>query len=263
LTEDELYFNRLAENFKSITSLSGSPEPNRGNGSFSEWGYYHFGRWSVSAPVWWPPAVESKGDTTGGDGQNSGRDLKKYSAEFQQDAQLLEWLQSTGQDEKILSWMGVEHPDFPDRTVEVGGFAPYSHTNPPADSLESLSESFAPFLVTLAQSLPQVTVENIQVEELDNNVFRVSATILNTGFLPTSTELGTRIQWVPKVRVELTLSDDQQLASGRPLHIIDKLERSEGGREMRWLVVGDRNSTVKLTAGSPLVGMSSSTITLR
>lgn len=263
LTEDELYFNQLAENFKNITALSGAPEPHRGNGSFSEWAYFHFGRWSVSAPVWWPPGIQSEKDTTGTDEQNSERGLGKYSAKFQQDVQLLNWLRATGQDEKILSWMEVEHPDFTGKLVEVGGFAPYAHTNPPADSLESLSKYYTTFLLSLAQSLPDVAVENIRVEALENNVFRISATVLNTGVLPTSTQLGTRIQWVPKVRVELTLSGDQQLASGRPLQIIDKLERSAGGREIRWLVVGDRNSTVDLTIGSPSAGMYSRTITLR
>ncbi len=262
LAEDETYFNELSGRFQTISGLKDAPAPSRGNGAFSEWAYYHFGRWSVSVPAWYPPVINAGSDSTEEAG-NAEKDLQKYSSHFQNQVRLFEWLQETNQDSRIISWTEIDHPDYPDKTVEVGGIHPYAGMNPPADSIDNISERFKPYLIYLTQSLPKVQVDALTVEEIDNNVYRSSATITNSGLLPTSTQIGTRIQWMPKTRVELHLSDDQQLASGRPLTILNKIERASGGEEIRWLVVGKRNSTVELTAGSPAGGMITRTITLR
>jgi hypothetical protein len=65
LAEDEQYYNYISEQFKEITKVKGAPSSSKVEGSFGEWAYYHFGRWSFIALPWWIPDVEEKDyDTT-------------------------------------------------------------------------------------------------------------------------------------------------------------------------------------------------------
>ncbi len=271
LPEDEKYYQILSRKFRDITKFRDAPAPRHGAGEFSKWAYYHYGRWSLSVPVWWPPAIEAESDTdtTGTNGnqdenQNPNLIPKATGGDpLAAERRLWEWLQQTNQTDKFVEWTEISHPDFPDTTVEVGGFQPYIGINPPVDSLEERSLKNTRFLVHLSHLLGRLSLEKIQVENLHSNVYRITAVVANDGFLPTSSRLGARNQWAPPVKVALELTEEQQLASGRSVHLVEAIAGSGDTREFQWVVIGEQGSQVTLTAGSPMTGSVQRRIELR
>lgn len=263
LSPDATYLNRLADQFKAITALENSPEPKRGNGSFAEWAYFHYGRWSLSVPAWWPPlSLEEADSTVAGQSGSSEKPETERSQHFKNQVQLLNWLRSTKQMDAFIPWAAIDHPDFPDRQVEVGGFKPYVAINPPQDSLAPIASRFEKYLLQVAQQLPQISLGNLTVEALDKNVFRVTLSVTNRGYLPTVTEIGTQNQWAPKVTVELKLTGDQELVGGNVSTIINKIEGAGGSEELSWLVMGKKGTAITVEAGSPMTGYESREIRL-
>ena len=271
LPEDEKYYRILSRKFREITALHDAPAAVRGAGDFSRWAYYHYGRWSLSVPVWWPPAIETEPDTgtTGMDGNGNGNQdrsrLRMTAGDdpLNMERRLWAWLQQTNQTDKFVEWTEISHPDFPDTTVEVGGFQPYVSLNPPVDSLAGRALRNTQFLVHLSQLLGRISLEQIRVENLHSNVYRITVVAANSGFLPTSSRLGARNQWAPPVKVALELTEEQELASGRSVHLVDAIAGSGDTREYQWVVIGEQGSRVTLTAGSPMTGSLRRTIELR
>jgi hypothetical protein len=55
LTKDQAFTDRLAAKFKELGAHSDIPTPPTGAGSFSEWAYFHAGRWSFASRGWGIP----------------------------------------------------------------------------------------------------------------------------------------------------------------------------------------------------------------
>ena len=64
LAADAGYLNYLAEQYRAIHGGSDCPDSPQGQGSFSEWSYFHFGRWSLACRGWWIPQVKPEGPKT-------------------------------------------------------------------------------------------------------------------------------------------------------------------------------------------------------
>ena len=235
--------------------------------------YYHLGRWSFSVPTWWPPDVAAKTDSLPAGSDSSKENSVKNSSEKNSKKQangdkktinqrLWEWLQTTNQSDAYLSWKKINHPDYPDRNVEIGGFKPFAFSNPPSDSLSVIADKFRPFLYQIAAWLPRIELNNQKVEHLNDNVYRLSLVISNKGYLPTNPKIGIANQWCPKVKVALDLSEKQTLASGKILQFADMISGSGGSKEFNWLIIGKRGETVNLTAGSPMTGIVKTTFKL-
>jgi hypothetical protein len=263
--KDVPYYNHMSENFKTITGLADLPRSESGQGAFNEWAYYHFGRWSISTPAWWPPLSRGNQDTTAAVADSAIMELKKNNnnkpskkpdknAEKSTDQRLWDWLQATSQKDAFIDWKEIKHPDFPDKKVELGGFKPFPANNPPADSLVSISKKFHPFLIKLSSWLPRVDVQNLKVEHLHNNVYRITLTVINQGYLPSNTRIGIHNKWCPKIKLAVKLDSNQKLVSGKVLQFIDSLDGSGGSKEISWMVMGKKGDAVKISIGSPMTG---------
>ena len=161
-----------------------------------------------------------------------------------------------------MEWSEVRHPDFPDRTVEVGGFAPFARLNPPASELDSVLVRHERFIVALAGLLPSVTLRDVEVEALSDGVYRVKARVANEGFFPTLSGLGELVRWPRRVRVEV-VTDGQEIAGGQAVQLLGPLPGSGKGEDVEWVIVGGAGSRVTVRASSPVAGESSQTVTLR
>ncbi|NIA31657.1 MAG: hypothetical protein GWP06_17330 [Actinobacteria bacterium] len=269
LPKDAPYLDHLSQVFKKLTQFSDAPEPSKGEGAFSDWAYYHFGRWSVSAPVWWPPSVKEKNDSTKSNNSKTKttsrvfRPGKKKKDTLADERRLLKWLQTSGQSAQFVKWQEIEHPDFAGKRVEVGGFAPYISINPPADRLASLKDKFSRFLLYLGSQCPSVKLEALRVENLDKDVYRITVHVTNEGYLPTNSQMGVKTQWARKVKAEIKLGGGQKLAGGRKMQLLDAIPGSGGSRELNWLVIGGKGSKVTVTVGSPMAGKDIQTIELK
>jgi len=92
------------------------------------------------------------------------------------------------------------------------------------------------------------------VENLHDNVYRLTLNVINQGYLPTNTQIGIRNKWCPKIKLAIDLTNGQKLVSGRVLQFIDILDGSGGSKEISWMVVGKKDDTFKINIGSPMTG---------
>jgi len=263
--EDQPYFEYASKMFRETTGFADAPGPRKSPGGFTEWVYYHTGRWSFSVrPWWWPKGKTTRADSPGVETQarprSSGGAQGELPDEEEYAARALKANDSIG----IITsgWKRVSHPDFTDREVEVGGPLPSINWNPPADSLDVLAERYAGFFTSLAQLLPTVVVRNIKTEKLSDRLFRVTADIANTGRLPTCSAMGRRVEWPRNVHVSLGFAAGEQLQGGKQRQVLDPI-RGNGYLTLTWLVVGRSGSVITLTADSPMAGRDIARITLQ
>jgi hypothetical protein len=79
----------------------------------------------------------------------------------------------------------VEHPEF--GLVEVGGWhRKFWGQNPPAEYLEVECAAQVPWIFYLMRQAPRLSLEEPEIASLGGGLFRVRATVVNAGFLPTS-----------------------------------------------------------------------------
>jgi len=266
---DAPYFDYISDAYKKISGLKDLPVVKAESGALNEWAYYHYGRWSFSTLAWIPPIVISKTDSSASakdsvHNKKSGDTPKSFPNDKKTyEERLWGWLKSSGQESGFVEWKEIKHPDYPDKKVEVGGFNPSVFSNPPRDSLASVSHNFQTFMAKMSAWLPQIEISNIRVKHLHDNVYRLTLSVRNKGYLATNPQVGVSNKWCPKVKVVLELTKKQTLVSGRSLNFTDILPGSGGTQEFNWLVLGKSGESVKVSAGSPMTGEIMNTITLK
>lgn len=254
--------------YNKITKSKDAPSMSQGSGSFSAWAYFHYGRYSFVTPGWWAPKLEP---ATPADSIRTEESPKRApggrgapgaatTASENYDVRYSKWADSLGIREYFLPWTKMEHPDFPGMDVEVGGFKPFVRHNPPITYLEDVADTHTQFVEELLKHRAILTFEQVKVDKLDGDVFRISGQIVNTGLLPTHTELGDKTRWVRKIRNRIRIGGPQTLLIGTGRSFHNKLEPGES-IEFQWLVSG--RGKVTLEAGSPMVGLISQTLDLK
>lgn len=246
ILKDDASLNKFfSKTYSKITDTKDAPTANGEGGGFFEWSYFHFGKLSMSTPGWWAPKF--KGDST-----NKGK--KNYKANF------LQWAEQENMSNYFVDWKEIKHPDFPNKKVEVGGIAPYKMTNPPYSEVSDISSKHTDFVIEIAKLQPNITIENITTENVDNNLTRVTLSIHNKGFLPTHTAMGKRSRWLQKIKVDVTLNSNQNIISGKKIQLIDSVDGDES-EELTWLIKGKGSVTIE--AGAAHTGTDTTTINLK
>ncbi|MCG8587343.1 MAG: M14 family metallopeptidase [Pirellulales bacterium] len=293
LSDDAPYQNFLAAKYRKLHGGKNAPKLRSGAGSFAEWAYFHYGRWSFAARGWWvptgaakKPAVDASEDAKSPDDTNKGetdanmgdakpKDAKpaddsreattdkkppaaaapKSDSRGADDIKALKWFAKNKID-GFVDWQEIKHPDFPDNKVEVGGFKPHYRLNPPIGEIKSLAEKHAAFLVELSKLFPQIAIKETKVEPLGAGVYRVTATIGNDGFLPTVSKMGDLARQHQRLQAELTLPKNASLVQGVARRDLARLVGNGGQEELVWLVrlVDKKNNVARLRVWSPSVG---------
>jgi len=241
LGSDATAVDYIAEAYRKIHGGSDAPSPPDANGQFSRWSYFHFGRWSLNARGWWVPKTEAKKGEDAKEKDEEKKDAekkeeKKPSGEKRGSEQinLLNWLAANKID-GFVDWKEIEHPDFPNQKVEVGGFKPLVDLNPPAAELDKLAEKHVTFLQKLPDFLPKLELRDLLVEDLGGNVYRVKVTVANTGYLPTMPEMG-GVNGIPHpLQIEIKLPKDAVYLQGHARSEINRLPGITGKSERTWL----------------------------
>ncbi len=179
----------------------------------------------------------------------------------QSDAELafLKWAEAEGLDEVFVPWTPVNHPGFPGREVEVGGIKPHLMKNPPYKLVDSLAEKHMAFILDLAAMRPVIDLVLVKTETLGNNLFRITAEVINKGDLPTISAHGQRVRWVPKTVIRTSPSQNQEIISGKQVEVIDSID-GHSRTERSWLIRGKGRITI--TAGAENIGFNKITVTL-
>ena len=237
----------VSDLYNKVTGSKDAPKASSAGGDILSWGYFHYARFSFSTPGWWVP--KAKPDTA-----------KKEKAFTVEDptANYLRWAQQQGISNTFTEWKTVQHPDYPNQKVEVGGLDPFVLINPPYKMVADLVQKHTDFLVKLAAQQAAVDIINLKTEKLGNGLTRVSLDVINKGGLATHSKLGERSYFLKKLKVAVK-TDKQDIVGGRKITLLNSLEAS-GSQSFSWLIKG--TGKVSIEIGCPTAGVKNVDLTL-
>ena len=235
---DETIVKLVSDKYREITGSRGTPPVKNTPGNFMEWSYYHYGRYSFGTPAWWIPLERDK------------------NAE----AAFLKYAEENKMEDVFVPWTVIDHPDFPGKKTEVGGIKPFAMTNPPAEKIEELVSKNYKFIIAVAAMHPELEFLDKKVENMGDDVFRVSLKLHNKGIFATCTEAGQNNMWTRLMELRFEPANGQKFLSGQK---VQRVQRLEGGAaaEFSWLVHG--KGTVSISAGAANTGTVTTTLELK
>ena len=274
--DDAGYYEAMGELYRKTLGLDKELEDASCTGTFSDWMYFHRGRLSLAAKPWSPAiAVElSKANEKKTqaedekDAESDSEDEKKDKEKKPEDAdernekerEELKWFDENSP-QAFVKWQAIEHPDFPNQRVEVGGYSPFALTNPPARMIEQIAAKHADFLTIVAQRLPRIGIRKIETRHLGQSVYEVKIQVENTGFLPTSISQGQTTREVYPTRLIIEL-DDKFFLSGTRITNIPLILGSGGMEELRYIIRSSGRKKINFELISVLAGQVTGTIEL-
>jgi len=241
--DDVGYYRVMGELYRESLGMEKELEGASVPGTFSDWMYYHRGRLSLAA-ISWSPAVAVAISEAAEKGEKerqkpdseSEREEKNENEDKrnQQERKELNWFDEHAP-EAFVEWQPIDHPDFPGRRAEVGGYRPYALTNPPVEMVGEIVAKNADFLTKAAQRLPRIGVRKIECRLLGRSVYEVEIQVENTGFLPTVLAHGRTTREVHPTRLVMEL-DDECFLSGSRITNLPAIRGSGGMVELRYIV---------------------------
>jgi hypothetical protein len=256
------YYRVMGELYREAISLTKELENKSCPGTFSDWMYFHRGRLSLASRPWSPAiAIElskaaEKEEKKKDEGSKKEKD-KRNETEYKQ----LEWFDKNAP-ESFIKWQPIDHPDFPGKKVEVGGYAPFSQSNPPENMLEKIITGHTDFLMTVIERLPRIGIRKIQSKHLGQGTYDIKIQIENTGFLPTSLAHGQTTREVYPTRLIIEL-DDKYFLSGTRITPLPVIDGSGGMVEERYIIYSPNADNIDFKVISMLAGQIEGTIDLK
>ncbi len=228
LENDALISAQVTENYNKMTKvLTSAPSMENQNGTLTNTIYYHSGRYSFVTPGWWIPSPTDSS--------------KSSKSKENTDLNLYHWLKKENIENAILPWDEIQHVDFPHQTVEVGGLTEYFKYNPPIKYIRTSAELHFPFFTSFLSKMPKLMIEQPKVENLGDNIYRVSIRVINTGTFPTYSEMGDKVRFVSKLKSKLEISKNQKVISGKTSEVHPTI-KAGGYLELSWIVQGKGKS---------------------
>jgi hypothetical protein len=236
----------------------------------------------LAARAWWPPKTtaasageagdvkKAKKGESGGKAESSPKKAEgapsaggKTTSDQRgaEELNALRWLDRNGI-RGFVDWTPIRRPDFPDKRVEVGGFQPFCRLNPPAKELDDLGERHFRFLIELTSLLPRVEFRTTKVDSLGGGVYRIAASVVNRGYLPTMSEMGRLSRRAYPLQIELQPPEGAELIQGPLRRRLDRLAGNGGASEQTWVVRlrQSQPAAAKLRVWAPAVGSDETTI---
>ncbi len=231
--EDILINKHISELYNKHMGLLAPVEKAGSDGDFFQWAYFHYGRFSFSTQAWSFP-------------WDKANDKDPYESD---EMAFLRWAEKHDIKDVFIPWTKVEHEDFPGKTVEVGGMAPFVMLNPPYTMLDSIAIPHTDFIMEVAGMHPSIALTNLKTEKLGKNLHRVTVDITNTGHFPTVSRVGEQLRWVQKTVLRLQLAKSQEMLSGKPVEVIGAIEGQQS-ESRSWLIHGSGNLHIRAGAES-------------
>lgn len=255
LTADAAVQDQLAEMYRKTLSQENAPDSPAGAGSFSEWAYFHYGRWSLAARAWWVPKTEPPVASAKAQPQPAASPRSSTETRGADQLNALAWFAQKKLD-GFVEFKPIEHPDFPGKKVAVGGFKPFYRLNPPARQLDALGQKHATLVLDVLETFPRLTIREVKTEPLGAGVHRVTVSVANEGLLPTSSEMGRIAQQNYPVQVQLDVPEKTEFLRGARRTAIDRIAGQGGHAERTWLIrlSKDQPTDARIRAWGPSVG---------
>ncbi|MDF1799552.1 MAG: M14 family zinc carboxypeptidase [Planctomycetota bacterium] len=218
-------------------------------GSFQRWAYEHRGILTLDCSLWTMPTKAPKVEqpeaeaeepepveegpeaaTADHDETEEGPDTWREASD---DVGRLAWVDATGEDHRFIDWTPFDHPTL--GPVEIGGWAPYAHLEPPVDVHQKLADVHYGLLCSLANSLPSPAIVSLTAEHLGKDLWRVEARLENDAVMPLPTRAASRARTATPARANLVLPDGAHLIAGELRTLVRRLDR-DNPSELSWLV---------------------------
>lgn len=267
LSSDQIIQDQVAEQFRSIYPNKDAPESPAGEGSFSEWSYLHYGRWTFASRAWWvPKAAEDNTEQPTGDVEAKANDnvehgsgnlpIAKDDKRGTSELNALKWFEQQGIP-AFSPWQPYEHPDLPGKKVEIGGWKPLFLFNPPHKMVGDLVPPHIELVKTIAAKWPKLELRDVQAKQLGKGLIEVSCEIINVGQMPTMPEMADVSGiWFP-VQVQLRGVEGAKWIDGSPRQSVGRLKELGGSKKMRWLFLvpseAKLQEPLKITASAPTI----------
>ncbi|HTN74446.1 MAG TPA: M14 family metallopeptidase [Pirellulaceae bacterium] len=257
LANDAGHQDYVAGLYQKLVKNNGLPNSPAGEGAFSEWAYFHYGRWSWASRVWWVPTIEEKP----AEGEKAPKSDEKRGAD---ELNALRYFA----DRKIdgfVDWAPVEQPGFPGQKVEVGGFKPFYRLNPPAGDLDGLVAKQHEFLLQALALSPTLQITEQKAEALGSGVVRLTLTIQNQGYLPTMPEMGDVNRQAYPLQISWKVPEKTTWLQGTARSRLPRLTGQGGQVERTWLVrlPEPMPEALTVTIAAPSVGSITQSIPLK
>jgi len=112
----------------------------------------------------------------------------------------------------FADWSTYEHPQL--GAVEVGGWrARFTNRNPPPQLLLGEIEKYVPWMLWLAEIGPHITIRDINVTRVRDEVVKLNMAVENVGYLSTNiTQRALDVQVAVPVRAMVELTDVELLS---------------------------------------------------
>ncbi len=241
-------YRYIGNRFREMTGLEDAPRDS-GDGAFFAWAYAQFGVPSFATPLWTGAQPgKNERDKEGSPKQDGDRSDGGESGE---EAAWLLYSDEQRDGEGFVDWTPFEHPEL--GTVEIGGWAPFFKTNPPADAIDGIAGKQLEFVLDLAVRLPDITLTEPEITKLASGLYRVKMALENNGFLPTGTAMAVRNRRARPHVVRLSVPVEQVI-SGRPVHKVWSIPGSGGRESLNWMVKAPDNSMLTVTVYSEKYG---------
>lgn len=194
-----------------------------------------------------------KGQNGKGKGKR-GEGMREKKEEKSPNAEAIAWLKYS--DEKrdgagFIPWSPFDHPQLGE--VEIGGFVPFFRTTPPAEALDTLAERQLRFVEYLARRFPKPTLEPVVVTKLSDSIFEIRTALVNDGYFPTGLAIAKLNRRVRPIVIVLDVPL-QRILGGTRVAKIWSVPGSGGRHELRWVIRGDLDATVKIKLTSEKYG---------
>ncbi len=181
------------------------------------------------------------------------------------DLERLDWNDKKFGGSLFVNWTPVKHPQLGD--VEIGGWKKYTTSSPPPGAyLEQESERQFKFNVMLAEMMPEVEVAALEAKALGGGLFRVTATVRNAGYIPTSTAMMEKVRRAQPVVAALAAKGEIEIIDGKADVSLGSLEGAPAdGKTAAWLVrvKGAAPVEITVTASAPTAGRATKSVTLK
>tara|TARA_A100001037_G_scaffold191235_1_gene171085 strand:- start:296 stop:1138 length:843 start_codon:yes stop_codon:yes gene_type:complete len=157
-------------------------------------------------------------------------------------------------------WKSFDHPTL--GKVEIGGWKKFGQNNPLPEFLPREVDRNVDFMLMQARAMPLLEISDVEQTYLNNDNYRLTVTISNTGFQPTELAIRKNNNRAVPVRVNLSTANN--------VTILDEKQEKDAGHisgngeaEVTWLIQGPRGGSVTINAYHPKGGRTVQTLKLK
>jgi hypothetical protein len=162
----------------------------------------------------------------------------------------LRWDDEHQDGEAFKEWETFEHPQL--GTVEIGGWRKFGQNNPLVDRLGEEVDRNVEFVLLQARSMPRLEVTRVEAVAVGDDVYRVEATVANSGFAPTELQIRRSQGRAVPVRVAVGGVGVEVLSSQAQVEV--GTIPGNGDAEVEWVVRAPSAGVIEVQAWHPKAG---------